>query len=61
VEKYGTAKQTTDENIIPRVRIAYWINKSTNTNTEYVKLTDFPRCYILPTLSCYLTKKYSFP
>ena len=35
MEKYCTAGQTTDGNIIRRMRIACWIPKTTNTHSEY--------------------------
>jgi hypothetical protein len=38
VEKYGTARQTTDDNIIRRMRFACWITKATDTHSEYVIL-----------------------
>jgi len=38
VEKYGTARQDTDENITRRTPIACWITKATDKNTEYVIL-----------------------
>jgi hypothetical protein len=31
VEEYGTARQTTNDNVIRRMRFAYWINKATDT------------------------------
>jgi hypothetical protein len=34
VEKYGTARQTTDDNIIRRMRFACWITKATDTHTH---------------------------
>jgi hypothetical protein len=34
VEKYGTARQTTDDNIIRRMRFACWITKATHTHTH---------------------------
>jgi hypothetical protein len=43
VEKYGRARQTTDDNIIRRMRFAYWITKATDTHSEYVILIVFPR------------------
>jgi hypothetical protein len=43
VEKYGTAIQETDENVIRRMRIAYWITKATETHSECIILPDFPR------------------
>jgi hypothetical protein len=42
VEKYGTARQATEENVIWLMRFACWIIKATNTHSEYVILIDFP-------------------
>jgi hypothetical protein len=42
VEKYGTARQATDDNKIRRMRFACWITKATDTHSEYVILTAFP-------------------
>jgi hypothetical protein len=36
VEKYGRARQATDDNIIRRMRFACWITKATNTHSECV-------------------------
>jgi len=36
VEKYNTAGQATDDNIIQCMRITYWIPKTTNKHSEYV-------------------------
>jgi hypothetical protein len=41
VEKYGRAGQATDDNITRLMRIAYWITKATNTDSEYVILIAF--------------------
>jgi hypothetical protein len=43
VETYGRARQATDDNIIWRMRFACWINKATDTYSEYVILIAFPR------------------
>jgi hypothetical protein len=43
VEKYGTAGQATDDNIIRRMRTACWVTKATYTHSEYAILTSFPR------------------
>jgi hypothetical protein len=43
VEKYGTARQATDDNIIRRMRFACWITKATDTHSEYVILIAFPQ------------------
>jgi hypothetical protein len=56
VEKYGTARQATDDNIIRRMRFACWVTKATDTHSEYVILIAFhrnssyaraPGCYII--------------
>jgi hypothetical protein len=36
MEKCGTSRQDTDDNIIWPMRTAYWINKTTHTHSEYV-------------------------
>ena len=41
-KKYCRAGQATDDNIIRRMRIACWIPKATNINSEYVILIAFP-------------------
>jgi hypothetical protein len=43
VEKYGTARQATDDNIIRRMRFACWITKATDTHSEYVIVNAFLR------------------
>jgi hypothetical protein len=43
VEKYGTARQATDDNIIRRMRFACCITKATDTHSEYVILIACPR------------------
>jgi len=43
VEKYGTARRTTDDSIIRRMRIACSITKATDAHSEYVILIAFPR------------------
>jgi hypothetical protein len=42
VEKYGTARQGTYDNITGRRRFACWINNATNTLSEYLTLFTFP-------------------
>ena len=42
MEKYGAAVQATDDNVIRRMRIEFWIPKATNTYSEYVILISFP-------------------
>jgi hypothetical protein len=43
VEKYGRARQATNDNIIRRMRFACWINNATDTHSEYVILITFLR------------------
>ena len=43
MEKYGTAGQATDENIMQRARCACLITKATDTHSEYVILLAFLR------------------
>jgi len=47
VEKYGTARQATDNNIKRPMRFICWINKTTNTQSEHVILITFPRQLLL--------------
>ena len=42
VEKYRTARQTTDDNTLWRMGFACWIPKATNTHSQYVLLITFP-------------------
>jgi hypothetical protein len=43
VKKYATAGQATDGNKIRLMRFACWVTKATDTYSEYVMLTAFPR------------------
>jgi hypothetical protein len=47
VEKYGTARQATGDNIIRHMRFACWITKATDTHSEYVILIAFPQQNLL--------------
>jgi len=42
VKKYDRAGEATDDYTIQLMRFAYWINKATNTNSEYVTFIAFP-------------------
>jgi len=42
VEKYGTAGQAKEFNIIRRMRSADWTIKTSKTPSEYIILIDFP-------------------
>jgi hypothetical protein len=42
-EKYGRARQATGDSIVRSMRIACWVIKATDTHSEYVILTAFPR------------------
>jgi hypothetical protein len=59
----GTAGETTDDNIIRRMRIACWVSKATDIQSEYLILIAIPRqrcvreraqCYVIRTLSLLL-------
>ena len=41
MEKYDTARQATDDNLIRRMRFASWIHKATDTHVEYVTVIPF--------------------
>jgi len=43
MEKYRTARQTTDDNIIRSLRTEYWKPKATNKHSEYVILITLLR------------------
>jgi hypothetical protein len=43
VEKFGTARETADDNSIRRMRYACCVSKATSTHLEYVILIAFPR------------------
>jgi len=43
VEKYGTARQVTDDNVIRRMHFACCITKATNAHSEYIILFAFWR------------------
>jgi len=42
MQKYGTARQATDDNIIRRTRFAFWVTNVTDTYSEHVILFAFP-------------------
>jgi hypothetical protein len=41
VEKFGTARHASDDNILRRMRFACWITKATDAHSEYVILIAF--------------------
>jgi len=43
MEKYGRARQATDDSVIHCMCFACWICKSTDTSSEYIILTAFPQ------------------
>ena len=43
MQKYGTARQATDDNIVRRMRFACWITKATDTHSVCVILIAFAR------------------
>ena len=42
MERYSTARQATDDNLIHRIQFARSITKATDTHSEYVILIAFP-------------------
>jgi len=64
VEKFGTAGEATDDNVIRSMSFACWIPKATNTHKEYVIIIVLPLRnwvqehgtilhYIVHFMSCY--------
>jgi hypothetical protein len=47
VEKYGRARQATDDSVLRRMRVTYWITKAADTHSEYVMLIAFLRQQML--------------
>jgi hypothetical protein len=43
VEKYGRARQATDDNIVWCTLFACWISKAADTHPEYLTLIAFPQ------------------
>ena len=43
MEKYGRDGEITDGNVVRRMRFVCWINKATDTLSEYIILIAFPR------------------
>lgn len=43
MEKYGSAKETTDDNKIRRRRIAFWMTKASDKHSEYAIAIAVPR------------------
>jgi hypothetical protein len=43
LEKYGTARQATDDNMTQSMGITCWISKATDTHSEYVMLIALPQ------------------
>jgi hypothetical protein len=43
VEKYGLARQATDDNKILRLQCACWITKATDSHSDYVTFISLPR------------------
>jgi hypothetical protein len=59
VEKFGRARQATDDNIIRRMRFACWITKATDTHSEYVILIAVPWQQWLRERASILRRTYS--
>jgi hypothetical protein len=61
METYGGARQATDDNIIRRMRFACWINKSTDTHTEYAILLFHGNNGYANATQCYIIRKRTLP
>jgi hypothetical protein len=59
VEKYGTARQATNVNIIRRMRFACWITKATDTHSQYLILIGFPHQHWLRERASMLRNTYA--
>jgi len=59
VEKFGSFRQATDDNLIRRMSFARWITKATNTHSEYVILITFPLQQWLCECASMLRYKYT--
>lgn len=66
MEKYGRARQATDDNIIQCKLFACWINKATNKHLEYGILhaargnfgyANMPHIYVIPVFSLFFEVK----
>jgi hypothetical protein len=55
VEKYGRAGQATDGNTIRHMRFACWINKATETHSEYVIVNCFSTCLMVAQMRLSIT------
>ena len=53
--KICTARQATDDYITLLIRLACWINKATDTHSEYVIFTAFPRQHLFSESSSLLS------
>jgi hypothetical protein len=43
VERYGSDRQTTDDNVVRRILFAFWVTKATDIHSAYVTPIAFPR------------------
>jgi hypothetical protein len=55
VEKYDTASDATDDNMIRCMRFACWITKATDTRSEYVILNCFSTATVVTRTPLYVT------
>ena len=59
MEKYGTAREATDDNILRRMRMVCWVTKAAYTHSEYVILIAFARQQWLHECTSVLRYTYS--
>ena len=43
MEKYGRAREATDDDVIRRVHLACWVTEAADSHSEYVTLIEFTR------------------
>jgi len=69
VEKYGKARQVTDDCILRHMHIACWITKATDTHSECVILpalplqhgyASAPHCYIYAYIASHALSEYFY-
>jgi len=66
VEKYDRAGQTTDDNLIWRIRFACWMNNAADTHLEYALnafhgnsgFVNVPQCYVYAYIACLFLLQY---
>ena len=61
MEKYGGAREATDDNIIQRMRLGYWATKTTDTHSAHAILIAFLRQQWFRQLQMYVGLHVKYP